>query len=182
MSDRFYLGVSADERVGYDECDPSGKELRRKLVAGDYPGGFKLRVEPGTPASEVRAFFPEEAWPGVGDFRIYIDLDEIEAKTLDELMVYFKSHRCETCGEWVDLGDWPFCKGGHGRGKFYASQFEARWFKHLDPKPVWVDSARSLDREMKARGLAHLSDFPATDAEKAHVEWSREERARRRHG
>lgn len=89
---------------------------------------------------------------------------------------------CEKCGAELEIGQWPFCphpKDHH----FDTTHFEEYWSKHLDAKgPVRISSWRQLDREMKKRGLAHLSDFPATDAEKAHVEWSREERARRRHG
>lgn len=62
-------------------------------------------------------------------------------------------------------------------------KFEEYWSKNLDGKKmVRISSWHQLDREMKARGLAQLSDYAPTDAEKAHVEWSREERARRRSG
>lgn len=92
-----------------------------------------------------------------------------------------EGYTCEECGAWVNPGDWPFCKGGHARPNFYATKFEEYWSKHLDPKKlVRISSWSQLDREMKARGLAHLSDFPVTEDERKHVEWSREERARRR--
>lgn len=91
-----------------------------------------------------------------------------------------EGYTCEECGAYVPPGGWPFCKGGHSRPGGYVSKFEARWFKHLAPKPVWVDSMHSLDREMKARGLAHLSDFPVTEDERKYIDRAREERARRR--
>jgi len=97
--------------------------------------------------------------------------------------VTLERYQCDKCGEWVNPGDWPFCKGGHARPNFYATKFEEYWSKNLDGKKlVRISSWNQLDREMKERGLAHLSDFAPTDAEKAYVEWSREERSRRRHG
>lgn len=94
-----------------------------------------------------------------------------------------EGYTCEECGVFVPPGGWPFCKGGHGNGRdFYASKFEEFVSKHMDTKPVRITSWRQFDREMKKRGLAHLSDFAPTDAERKHVEWAREERARRRSG
>lgn len=68
---------------------------------------------------------------------------------------------CEKCGAVYGVGDWPFCRGGHGRAapSIISDQLEggARWCETMGHEPVWLDGTKSQwKREMQARGLVNV--------------------------
>ena len=68
---------------------------------------------------------------------------------------------CDKCGTEYGVGDFPFCKGGHGRYgvNVIDDTIEGgpRFFETLGHEPVWIESKSQLAREAAARGKVPAS-------------------------
>lgn len=64
---------------------------------------------------------------------------------------------CPTCGTDVQIGDWPFCKGGHVKASPHIQDDTlpggARWMHNLGDHPVWVETKTQYQKELASRGL-----------------------------
>ena len=64
---------------------------------------------------------------------------------------------CDKCGAEYGVGQFPFCKGGHGyyNVSVIDDQIEGgpRFFETLGHHPVWIESKSQLKREAEARNL-----------------------------
>lgn len=62
---------------------------------------------------------------------------------------------CENCGHEIQVGDWPFCHGGHGRPRLSVidDQIEGgpRVFETLGHDGVYIESKSQWRREVAAR-------------------------------
>jgi hypothetical protein len=67
---------------------------------------------------------------------------------------------CEKCGHVLRVGDFPFCKGGHGPWNVSVIddtlEGGARWFETLGPEPVFIESKSQWRREVAARPIEHV--------------------------
>jgi hypothetical protein len=67
---------------------------------------------------------------------------------------------CEKCGYVLKVGDFPFCKGGHGPWNVNVidDQLEggARVFETMGHEGVYIDSKSQWRREVAARNLEHV--------------------------
>jgi hypothetical protein len=62
--------------------------------------------------------------------------------------------RCEKCGEPIQIGSWPFCKGGHGRGTNNVIGDEIdEWNENVGHEPVHFTSRQERRRYLKEHGL-----------------------------
>jgi hypothetical protein len=62
---------------------------------------------------------------------------------------------CERCGQAYEIGDWPFCKGGHGRpvmGVLYPGDTIDEWNENVAPTPVHFTSRTEKRRYLKETG------------------------------
>jgi hypothetical protein len=87
---------------------------------------------------------------------------------------------CDSCGVTLELGDWPFCQGGHGRPSFAVQTLEPYIDKNLGASSIMspqeklragirgveIRSHAQRARAMKERGLADLRDLPLSDVER----------------
>lgn len=65
---------------------------------------------------------------------------------------------CSQCGGKLEIGSWPFCRGGHSKAVFFVidDQLEggARWCDTMGHESVWLDGSKSQwRREVAAREL-----------------------------
>ena len=68
---------------------------------------------------------------------------------------------CEKCGTVLEVGDFPFCKGGHKGGwnvSVIDDQLEGgpRFFDTMGHDDVWIESKSQWRREVAARQLEHV--------------------------
>jgi hypothetical protein len=67
---------------------------------------------------------------------------------------------CENCGHQLQVGDWPFCHGGHGKYNvsIIDDQIEGgpRFFETMGPEEVWIESKSQWKREVEKRELIHV--------------------------
>lgn len=67
---------------------------------------------------------------------------------------------CDRCGVEYGVGDFPFCKGGHGKYGISVidDQLEggARLFENFGHEPVWVESKSQWRREVAARNVVNV--------------------------
>lgn len=85
---------------------------------------------------------------------------------------------CDTCGEALRVGDWPFCP--HGQTGAFAEHTDdypgGIWIENLGPHPVKVYSNTERLRIMKANGLEEFVrhvPVPGTDKSPHTTDWSR---------
>lgn len=45
------------------------------------------------------------------------------------------SYVCDSCGVTVEIGMWPYCRGGHGKPYGLLSDFRERWDECIAPPP-----------------------------------------------
>lgn len=68
--------------------------------------------------------------------------------------------RCERCGLEYGIGQYPFCKGGHGHWNVSVidDQLEGgpRRFETMGPDAPYIESKSQWRREVDARGLVHV--------------------------
>jgi hypothetical protein len=67
--------------------------------------------------------------------------------------------RCESCGTEYGVGDYPFCKGGHGPinvGVVDDTVIGGRWCETLGHEPFFYTSKSELQREAARRGLVNV--------------------------
>lgn len=70
---------------------------------------------------------------------------------------------CETCGDEIRVGDWPFCRPGRGHVPFVASHLAiiddsipgGMVIENMSATPMTFYSKSDWRREMKARGLTN---------------------------
>ncbi len=61
---------------------------------------------------------------------------------------------CPSCGEVLEIGSWPFCKGGHGKGRNNVIGDEIdEWNENVGHKPVHFTSRIEKRRYLKDKGL-----------------------------
>jgi hypothetical protein len=61
---------------------------------------------------------------------------------------------CETCGEQVEVGSWPWCPHGVGTMRVVSDSLPGGlWVHNLGPTPVKVYSHSERRDLMRARGL-----------------------------
>jgi hypothetical protein len=67
---------------------------------------------------------------------------------------------CEKCGTPYGIGDYPFCRGGHGRYNVSVvdDQIEGgpRFFETMGDKDVWIESKSQWRKEVDARQLVNV--------------------------
>ncbi len=67
---------------------------------------------------------------------------------------------CEKCGVEYGIGDYPFCKGGHGRYGVTviddALEGGPRVFETMGDEGVYIESKSQWRREVAARNLEHV--------------------------
>jgi hypothetical protein len=67
---------------------------------------------------------------------------------------------CETCGHELQIGDWPFCSGGHGRPNWSVidDQLEGgpRRFDTMGDDMPYIESKSQWKREVEKRDLIHV--------------------------
>lgn len=67
---------------------------------------------------------------------------------------------CPKCGKTYRVGDFPFCKGGHGPYQINVIddtiEGGPRWFETMGHEPVWIESKSQWRREVEARNLVHV--------------------------
>ena len=62
--------------------------------------------------------------------------------------------QCDKCGEILEIGSWPFCKGGHGRGTNSVIGDEIdEWNENVGHTPVHFTSRIEKRRYLKEKGL-----------------------------
>ena len=68
--------------------------------------------------------------------------------------------QCEKCGHVLEVGDFPFCKGGHGKWNVSVidDQLEGgpRRFETMGPDAPYIETKSQWRREVEARGLIHV--------------------------
>ena len=61
---------------------------------------------------------------------------------------------CPKCGERLEVGSWPFCKGGHGKGQNNVIGDEIdEWNENVGDKPVHFTSRLEKRRYLREHGL-----------------------------
>ena len=61
---------------------------------------------------------------------------------------------CEKCGAKLQIGDWPFCYGGHGRGtNNVLDDTIDEWNENVGHVPVHFTSKTEKRRYLKEHGL-----------------------------
>ena len=69
---------------------------------------------------------------------------------------------CNQCGQAYDIGDYPFCKGGHGRAypAVIDDQLEGgpRRFETMGDDAPYIETKSQWKREMAARHLECVGD------------------------
>ena len=76
--------------------------------------------------------------------------------------------KCEKCGVEYDVGDWPFCKGGHGRvlpSKGFEPHFDIGLGRYVNG---WGDVRQAM-REEKL----DFRDHPSREKDEKRIERSR---------
>ena len=67
---------------------------------------------------------------------------------------------CDRCGQAYGIGDFPFCKGGHGPYgvSVIDDQLEGgpRRFETMGDDAPYIESKSQWRREVEARGLVHV--------------------------
>lgn len=62
---------------------------------------------------------------------------------------------CEKCGAVLEVGSWPFCKGGHGKGQNSVIDdtiIGGEVLEHLGDKPITVYSKSERKRVISETG------------------------------
>lgn len=87
--------------------------------------------------------------------------------------------RCSKCGVEYGVGDYPFCRGGHGRPTLVMVAHGEILSKHLgDRRPRRFGSMREHDRYCRDKGIVPLRDTPVTEGERNALERAKERGAR----
>lgn len=62
--------------------------------------------------------------------------------------------RCPKCNEPLEIGSWPFCNGGHGKGQNNVVGDEIdEWNENVGDTPVHFTSRIEKRRYLKEKGL-----------------------------
>jgi hypothetical protein len=68
---------------------------------------------------------------------------------------------CEKCGATLEIGSFPFCKGGHSRGFMRVNGDECDYIDHnLGPEPIRITSWSQRRAIMAAKGLVDTGRCP----------------------
>lgn len=68
--------------------------------------------------------------------------------------------KCPKCQEPLEVGSWPFCKGGHGRGFSNIVPDETDFVtEHGWAQPMRFRSKAEWRRAMKAEGIEHTPRY-----------------------
>lgn len=68
---------------------------------------------------------------------------------------------CPTCGVALEIGSWPFCAGGHGKGFARVNGDECDyWDMNLGPEPIHIRSWSQRRALMAAQGLQDTGRDP----------------------
>ena len=105
----------------------------------------------------------------------------MSAMEYDEAVVIFE--QCEKCGSKYQIGQNPFCKGGHGWGATPIQASGEVISKHLGGKtPMRFGSRREEDKYLASKNYVRIADTPITEGERNAFERARERDARHKEG
>ena len=83
---------------------------------------------------------------------------------------------CEKCGAVLEIGSYPFCKGGHARGTTRVNGDECDYVDHnLAEQPIRIRSWSERRRLMKERGLEdapYIEPPPTFEGKAATSNWA----------
>jgi len=65
--------------------------------------------------------------------------------------------KCDSCGNELHIGDWPYCP--HGSSRFHVDAFEGYFDEMIDSDPVWITSAHQRRKIMDEKGLEYKEKF-----------------------
>lgn len=105
---------------------------------------IKAQFAASSPAASERASAPPSGCksgepPSPGDFPAGSDLSSA-----------LRTYTCDSCGEEVGIGSWPFCPHGS-----YRQTHGDLWYTdyNIGPEPITFRSAREVDQYAKANNL-----------------------------
>ena len=65
--------------------------------------------------------------------------------------------KCDSCGNELKVGDWPYCP--HGTSRYRVDAFDPYFDHDLTPDGVWISSTAQRRKIMDANGLEYKEKF-----------------------